>query len=83
MLWFNDIAGGQRRNHGRRIYPKSRGHWLPYFFRFGQRETGLEEFTREVEGWLPFLREVALPRLTGEMLDVVQRKGATAGSLDG
>ena len=28
--------------------------------------------------------EIALPRLTGQMLaDVVQRKGATAGSLDG
>ena len=34
----------------------------------GQRETSLEEFTHEVECWLPFLREVALPRLTGEML---------------
>ena len=33
---------------------------------------------------LPLLPEVALPRLTGQMLyDVVQRKGATAGSLDG
>ena len=37
-----------------------------------------------VEGWLPFLPEVALPRLAGEMLtEVVHRKGATAGSLDG
>ena len=27
--------------------------------------------------------EVALPRLTGQMLDVVLRKGATAGSIDG
>ena len=34
--------------------------------------------------WLPLLPEVALPRLTGQMLaDVVQRKGATAGCLDG
>ena len=34
-----------------------------------------------VTGLLP---EVALPRLTGQMLaDVVQRKGCTAGSLDG
>ena len=33
---------------------------------------------------LPLLPEVSLPRLTGQMLaDVVQRKGATAGSLDG
>ena len=31
----------------------------------------------------PFLPEVSLPRLTGQVLaDVVQRKGATAGSLD-
>ena len=58
--------------------------WLPYFCRSGQREASLEEFDREVEGWLPLLPEVVLPRLTGQMLaDVVQRKGATAGSLDG
>ena len=38
----------------------------------------------EVEGWLPLLPEVSLPRLTGQMLyDVVHRKSATAGSLDG
>ena len=38
----------------------------------------------EVEGWLPLLPEVHLLCLTGQMLaDVVQRKGATAGSLDG
>ena len=38
----------------------------------------------EVEGWLPLLPEVHLPCLTGQMLaDVVQCKGATAGSLDG
>ena len=57
--------------------------WLAYFCRSGQRETSLEEFTHEVEGWLPFLPEVALPRLTGEMLaEVVHRKCATAGSLE-
>ena len=50
----------------------------------GQWETSLEEFDHEVEGWLPLLPEVHLPRLTGQMLaDVVQRKGATAGCLDG
>ena len=39
---------------------------------------------REVDGWLPLLPDVSLPRLTGRMLaDVVQRKSATAGSLDG
>ena len=38
----------------------------------------------EVEEWLPLLPEVHLPCLTGQMLaDVVQRKGATVGSLDG
>ena len=58
--------------------------WLPYFCRSWQRETSLEEFDFEVEEWLPLLPEVSLPRLTGQVLaDVVQRKGATAGSLDG
>ena len=58
--------------------------WLPYFCRSGQREASLEEFDEEVEEWLPLLPEVSLPCLTGQMLaDVVQRKGATAGSLDG
>ena len=38
----------------------------------------------EVEGWLPLLPEFELPRLTGHTLaDVVLRKSATAGSLDG
>ena len=33
---------------------------------------------------MPILPEVHLPRLTGQVLaDVVQRKGATAGSFDG
>ena len=33
---------------------------------------------------MPLLPEVHLPRLTGQMLsDVVQRKGVTAGCLDG
>ena len=58
--------------------------WLPYFCRSGQRETSLDEFSFEVGGWLPLLPEVHLPRLTCQMLaDVVQRKGVTAGSLDG
>ena len=55
---------------------------LPNFCRSGQTETSPEEFTREVQGWSPLLPEVALPRLTGEMLaEVVHRKGA--GSFDG
>ena len=41
--------------------------WLTYFCR--------EEFGEEVDGWLPLLREI--------LADVVRRKGATAGSLDG
>ena len=58
--------------------------WLPYFCRSGQRETSLEEFSFEVEGWLPLLPIVDLPRLTGQMLyDVVHLKSATAGGLDG
>ena len=58
-----------------RIDEEFRKAWLPYFCRSGQRDTSLEEFDREVEGWLPLLPEVALSRLTGQMLaDVVQRK---------
>ena len=53
---------------------------FPAFCRAGQRETSLEEFSFEVDGWLPLLPEVHLPRLTGQMLaDVVQRKSATVG----
>ena len=67
-----------------RIDEEFRKAWLLHFCRSGQRDTSLEEFDREVDGWLPLLPEVHLPRLTGQMLaDVVQRKGATAGSLDG
>ena len=67
-----------------RIDEEFRKAWLPYFCRSGQRDTSLEEIDREVEGWLPLLPEVHLPRLTGQMLyDVVHRKSATAGSLDG
>ena len=52
--------------------------------RSGQRDTSPEEFDHEVEGWLPLLPEVSLLRLTGQMLaDVVQRKSATAGRIDG
>ena len=57
-----------------RIDEEFRKAWLPYFCRSGQREASLEEFADEVDGWLPMLRMVA---------DVVRRKGATAGSLDG
>ena len=67
-----------------RIDEEFRKAWLPYFCNSGQRETSLEESDRELEGWLPLLPEVHLPRLTGQMhADVVQRKGATVGSLDG
>ena len=67
-----------------RIDEEFRKAWLPYFCRSGQRETSLDGFNFEVVGWLPLLPEVHLPCLTGQMLaDVVQRKGATAGSLGG
>ena len=67
-----------------RMDKEFRKAWLPYFCRSGQRETSLEEFSFEVEGWLPLLPLFDLPRLTGQMLcDVVHRKSATAGSLDG
>ena len=67
-----------------RIDEEFRKAWLPYFCRSGQRDTRLEEFDFEFGEWLPLLPEISLPRLTGRVLaDVVQRKGATAGSLDG
>ena len=67
-----------------RIDEEFRKDWLPYFCRSWQRETSLDEFSFEFDGWLPLLPEVHLPRLTGQMLyDVVQRKSAAAGSLDG
>ena len=54
------------------------------FVVLGQRETSLEEFAHEVDGWLPLLHEVSSPGLTGEVLaEVLWRKGVTAGSLDG
>ena len=57
---------------------------FPNFCRSGRRETNLEEFAHEVEGWLPVLPEFFLPRLTGGLLaDVVHRKKVTAGRLDG
>ena len=67
-----------------RIDEEFRKAWLPYFCRSGQKYTSLEEFSFEVGEWLPLLPVFELPRLTGQVLaDVVQRKGATAGSLDG
>ena len=67
-----------------RVDEEFRKAWLPYFCRSGQRETSIDEFDHEVGRWLPLLPEVSLPRLTGRMLaDVVQRKGSTAGGLDG
>ena len=58
-----------------RIDEEFRKAWLPHFCRSGQLE---------VDGCLPLLPVVSLPELTGEMLaDVVRRKSAAAGSLDG
>ena len=67
-----------------RIDEEFRKVWRPYFCPSGQRDTSLEEFDREVDGWLPLLLEVHWPWLTGQMhADAVRRTGATAGSLDG
>ena len=41
-----------------KIDEEFRKAWLPFFCRDGQREARLEEFDREVEGWLPLLPEV-------------------------
>ena len=60
------------------------GFGFPTFAVLDKGIPALRNFNEEVAGWLPLLPEVHLPRLTGLMLaDVVQRKGATAGSLDG
>ena len=58
---------------------------MPYFSREGRGAADLEDFSNEVEGgWLPVLDVIHLPPLTGDMLfEVVKRKKATAGSLDG
>ena len=67
-----------------RIDEEFRKAWLPYFCRSGQRETSLDEFNCECDGWLPRLEEFSLPALTGDMLfEVLRRKSATTGSLDG
>ena len=58
--------------------------WLLHFRHSGQREASLKDFNEEVDGWLPLLPEVELPPLAGDdLLQVVRRKTATAGSLDG
>ena len=76
VVGFSLIGLGSMRNSERLGFPTFAALW--------QREASLEEFDEEVEGWLPLLPEVSLPHLTGQMLaDVVRRKGATAGSLDG
>ena len=57
---------------------------FPTFAALGKGIPSLEEFSFEVAGRLPSLPEFELPRLTGQMLaDIVIRKSATAGSLDG
>ena len=56
---------------------------FPIFAVLGKGRPALTNSALRLMGWLPLLPEVHLPRLTGQMLDVVQRKGATAGSFDG
>ena len=60
VLEFLLILPGLMRN--------SQKAWLPYFCRSGQRETGLDEFNFEVEGWLPFLRRLLCRGLLGRCL---------------
>ena len=58
-------------------------HGVPTFVVLG-RETSLDEFNDESVGWFPHFDEFFLPALTGDMLfEVVKRKDASAGSLDG
>ena len=57
---------------------------FPTFAALGKGRPALRNSMRRMMGWLPLLPEVHLPRLTGQVLaDDVQRKGVTAGSLDG
>ena len=57
---------------------------FPTFVVVGKGRPALRNSIGRLGRWLPLLPEVSLPRLTGQMLaDVVQRKDATAGSLDG
>ena len=57
---------------------------FPTFVVLGKRRPALTESMIGLENGCPNLPEVSLPRLTGRLIaDVVQRKGATAGSLDG
>ena len=56
-----------------RLDEEFRKSWLPYFCRSGQREASLEEFNKEVFGWLP----------GDDLFQVVRRKTASAGCLDG
>ena len=67
------------------IDAKFRDAWMPYFCRSGRGAADLGEFSFEVDGgWLPVLGVFDLPPLTGDMLvEVVRKKSATAGSLDG
>ena len=46
-----------------RIDEEFRKASLPCFCRSGQRDTSLEEFNNECDGWLPLLPEVPLPWL--------------------
>ena len=67
-----------------RIGEEFRKGLASFFCRSGQREGSFDEFNREFDGRLPLLHEVHFTLLTGQVFaDVVQRKGAIAGSLDG
>ena len=50
--------------------------WLPYFCRSGQRETSLDEFSFEVDGWLPLLPVVHPARLPRNTEGSAEKSGA-------
>ena len=63
-----------------RIDEEFRKAWLPIFVVLGKGIPAIRNSIGRLKGGY----KVHLPRLTGQMLaDVVQREGATAGSLDG
>ena len=67
-----------------RIDEQFRSAWLPFFCRSGRSVVDPLVFDREFGGWFPHLGEFDFPPLLGsDLYQVVQRKRASAGGLDG
>ena len=58
--------------------------WMPFFCRGDRGRADLDAFRAVADDLIPWLDEVQLPPLTGDMLnETVQKKKASSGSLDG